>query len=101
MYLGYNVSVNGISVDPSKVEAVRDFPPLKDVSAVRSFLGLTSYYCRFISGFSKIAESLFSLTRKGIPFQWNDKSSDAVQKLKELLTNTPLMIFPKFDRVLS
>ena len=97
-YLGYNVSVNGISADSSKVEAVRDFPPPRDVSAVRSFLGLTSYYRRFVSGFSKIAEPLFSLTRKGIPFQWNDKCSDAFQKLKELLTNAPLLIFPKFDR---
>ena len=60
-YLGYNVSVGGISADSSKVDAVKRFPTPNDVSSLRSFLGLASYYRRFIPGFSKVAEPLFAL----------------------------------------
>ena len=67
-YLGYNVSVEGISADFSKVDAVKRFPTPNDVSSLRSFLGLASYYRRFIPGFSKVAEPLFALTRKDVTF---------------------------------
>ena len=49
-------------------------------------------------GFLKLQSHFFFLTRKDVPFQWNDKCSDAFQKLKELLTNAPLLIFPRFDK---
>lgn len=89
-YLGYNVSVDGISADPSKIEAVRDFPHPRDISTMKSFLELASYYCRFIPGFFKIAEPIFALTRKGVPFLWNNSYSDVFQKLKTLLSTAPL-----------
>ena len=56
------MSSEGISVDPSKVEAVENWPKPKSVSEVRSFLGLAGYYRRFVEGFSKIALPLTQLT---------------------------------------
>ena len=97
-YLGYNVSEGGISADPSKVDAVKRFPTPNDVSSLRSFLGLASYYRRFIPGFSKVAEPLFTLIRKDVTFKWSEICEKAFQQLKMLLTTAPLLIFPNFDK---
>ena len=67
-YLGYVVFKQGITADPSKVTAVREFPIPKGVRDLRSFLGLASYYRRFIPGFSRVAGPLFALTHKGNEF---------------------------------
>ena len=97
-YLGYNVSEGGISADSNKVDAVKRFPTPNDVGSLRSFLGLASYYRRFVPGFSKVAEPLFSLTRKDVTFKWSEICDNAFQKLKTLLTSAPLLIFPNFQK---
>ena len=97
-YLGYNVSEGGISADSSKVDAVKRFPTPNDVSSLRSFLGLASYYRRFVPGFSKVAEPLFALTRKDVTFKWSEICDKAFQRLKTLLTSAPLLIFPNFHK---
>ena len=53
-YLGHVVTKEGISVDPEKIKAIEDWPVAKDVTDVRSFMGITSYYRRFIEGFAKL-----------------------------------------------
>ncbi|WP_227642596.1 hypothetical protein, partial [Klebsiella pneumoniae] len=65
-FLGHVVSGAGISVDPSKVEAVSNWERPRTVFEIRSFLGLAGYYRRFIQNFSRIAVPLTRLTRKGI-----------------------------------
>ena len=64
---------DGILVDPSKIEAVKNWPRPASVSEVRSFLGLASYYRRFVEGFSKIAVSLTELAKKSVRFTWSDR----------------------------
>ena len=71
------VSSEGVGTDQSKVEAVMSWPVPKNVNQVRSFLGLCSYYRRFIRHFADIARPLHKLTEVGIKFDW----SDACQKL--------------------
>jgi hypothetical protein len=63
----------------------------KDVAGIRSFMGITSYYRRFIKGFSKIAYTITSLQKKGIRFTWSQKCQDNFDKLKGLLTTTPIL----------
>ena len=95
-YLGYVVTDQGISADPRKVEAIREFPTPCDLKALRSFVGLASYYRRFIPSFSKIAAPLFALTKKDAPFAWNCDCQNAFVSLKEAMTNAPVLVFPRF-----
>ena len=70
-FLGHIVGTEGIKVDPSKVEAVRDWPRPRNASEVRSFLGLAGYYWQFVEGFSKIASPMTELTKKNQRFAWS------------------------------
>ena len=67
-YLGHTISDQGVSPDAIKIEAVKNFPKPTDLKSLRSFLGLASYYRRFIPGFSAVANPLFKLTRKKVNF---------------------------------
>ena len=67
-FLGHIVSKAGVRMDPAKVEAIRSWPPLKNVHEVRSFMGLCSYYRRFIRHFAEIASPLHDLQKKRVSF---------------------------------
>ena len=97
-YLGYVVSQDGLSTDPKKVDAVQKFPTPTDLKDLRSFLGLASYYRRFIPHFSAIASPLFALTRKDVNFDWSPDCQQAFDRLKRLLTTAPVMTLPDFKR---
>jgi hypothetical protein len=90
-YLGHIVSEEGIVVDPKNIEAIKGWPRPKNISEVRSFMGLVGYYRRFIEGFSKIAHPITSLQKKGIKFEWTTKCEENFQHLKELLTSAPIL----------
>ena len=64
-YLGHIISEVGISVDPKKIEAIMNWKTPRNVTYVRSFMGLVGYYKRFIEGISKVAHSITSLQKKG------------------------------------
>ena len=70
-YLGFEVSRRGIQASPGKVRAIIDWPRPKGVHDVRSFLGLASYYRRFVRGFSEMARPLTALTRAGVDWEWS------------------------------
>ena len=67
-FLGHVVNKEGISCDPEKLQAIRDWPIPRNVRDVCSFLGIASYYRKFITGFSTIAAAMTNLTRKGVKF---------------------------------
>ena len=90
-FLGHVVSNEGIHVDPSKVEAIRNWEAPKTPTEVRQFLGLAGYYRRFIENFSKIAKPLTTLTQKDTKFNWEDKQEAAFQKLKQMLCSAPIL----------
>jgi hypothetical protein len=76
-YLGHVISGDGISVDPSKIEAIMNWPAPTSVTEVRSFMGLAGYYRRFVEGFSRVAHPITSLQRKGKKFEWTEKCERA------------------------
>ncbi|KAK2449583.1 hypothetical protein QL285_008768 [Trifolium repens] len=93
-FLGHAISQGGVSVDPSKVEAVLNWERPRNVSEVRSFLGLAGYYRRFILGFSELALPLTRLTRKGAAFNWDTACEVSFSTLKEKLTSAPVLVIP-------
>ena len=93
-FLGHVVSALGVSVDPEKVEAVMSLERPNSVFEIRSFLGLTGYYRRFIKDFSRLAALMTRLTRKEVEFDWDDRCEEAFQELKRRLTTAPILIVP-------
>jgi hypothetical protein len=89
-FLGHVVSPEGIVVDPSKVKEVSNWNPPTSVSEVRSFLGLASYYWRFILNFSNIAKPITELLKKGNKYVWSDACDEAYENLK-LLSTSPVL----------
>jgi hypothetical protein len=90
-YLGHFICSEGIVVDLEKIKAIMEWLVHKDVEDIRSFMGITRYYRRFIEGFCKIAYPITSLQKKGTKFNWSQKCQDSFNKLKELLTSTPIL----------
>jgi hypothetical protein len=78
-YLGHIISKDGIVVDPEKIEAIREWSSPNNVTKVRSFMGLSSYYRRFIVGFSRIAHPITSLQKKENKFQWTEECERGFQ----------------------
>ncbi|GJS74791.1 reverse transcriptase domain-containing protein [Tanacetum coccineum] len=93
-FLGHVVNRDGIHVDPSKVESVKNWKTPESPTEIRSFLGLAGYYRRFIENFSKIAKPLTLLTQKNKAYVWGDKQEEAFQILKEKLCNAPVLALP-------
>ncbi|GAX75269.1 hypothetical protein CEUSTIGMA_g2714.t1 [Chlamydomonas eustigma] len=95
-FLGYLVSAQGLSVDPKKVSAVADWPLPSDLTSVRSFLGFTGFYRRFIRDYAKLAAPLTDLTRSTIPFPpvLPPSAVDSFNQLKAALLSAPLLLIP-------
>ncbi|MCO5574133.1 hypothetical protein L7F22_027912 [Adiantum nelumboides] len=81
-------------MDPAKFKAIKSWTNVKTVHDIRSFLGLCSYYRRFIRHFVEIASTLHALTHKGVTFKWTTKEITAFKHLKEKLTSDPVTILP-------
>ncbi|GJU48056.1 putative reverse transcriptase domain-containing protein [Tanacetum coccineum] len=93
-FLGHVVNRDGIHVNPSKVESVKNWKTLESPTEIRSFLGLAGYYQRFIENFSKIAKPLTLLTQKNKTYVRGDKQDEAFRILKEKLCNASVLALP-------
>ena len=78
-------------MDPKKIEATMNWPTPRNVTDVRSFMGLAGYHKRFIEGISKVAHAITSLQKKGIKFEWTLRCEESFQQLKSLLTSAPVL----------
>ncbi|XP_073017499.1 uncharacterized mitochondrial protein AtMg00860-like [Primulina eburnea] len=94
VFLGHVISQHGISVDPSKLEAVLNWARPTNVSEIRSFMSLAGYYRRFIENFSKIARPVTQLTQKNQRFIWSDECESSFVELKKRLTSAPVLTIP-------
>ena len=98
-YLGYVVKRGGLAVDPEKVRAVRDLAPPTNRTLLKSFLGLTSYYRRFIRAYAEATEPLYRLLRgKPETFVWATEQQEAFEKIKTALTTAPLLVHPDWTK---
>nr|WP_253310135.1 reverse transcriptase domain-containing protein [Rickettsia endosymbiont of Ceutorhynchus assimilis] len=99
-FLGHVVSEEGIQVMEGKIDAVRDWPKPRDKHELRSFLGLCSYYRRFVEGFAKIAAPLHRLTEEKSTFNWTQECDSAFRKLKGALCTSPVLSYPDYKGML-
>ncbi len=83
-----------MGVDPAKTEAVEQWPTPTSVKDVRAFLGLASYYRRYIPGFSTVAAPLTNLARQGVDLVWDDACEGSFQTLKAALITAPILTYP-------
>ena len=96
-YLGHLITPRGLLPNPKKVGAVVDFPVPTSVTQVRQFVGLASYYRRFIEGFARIAAPLHQLTKQDVEFQWAGECQGALDMLKQKLVEAPVLVYPDFN----
>ena len=97
-YLAFVIDEQGIKPDQKKVEAIRSLPVPTCVGEVRSFVGMCSYYRRFIPNFSQIAESIIALTRKYAHFKWTNVHQKAFEFIKDSLTTVHLLVYPNCNK---
>ena len=97
-YLGFIITPEGIEVDPANTAKVAQFPPPADKTDVRSFLGLTSYYRKFIKNYAFIARPLHDLTKEDVEFLWTEVHQKAFEDLRSALVSPPILAFPNFDK---
>lgn len=98
-YLGHILTTNGLMPQKDKIEAIASYKTPKTVKQLQSFLGLASYYRKFIKDFSKIASPLFRSTEKGKKFIWNQEQQQAFDLLKTTLTGDSILIYPNFSEI--
>ena len=93
-FLRHIILEEGIRVDPKKIEVIIECKPKRNVTKVRSFLGLASYYRRFVKGFLMTVPPMTRLLQKNVRFEWSEKCQVSFEKLKAFLTEAPVFTQP-------
>ena len=97
-FLGHIVSGEGTEPMWDKVEAIVKLPRPTTVSEVRSFIGMATYYCKFLDHYSHVKKPLTALTKKDVVFQWGVEQEDAFQEIKRMLISAPVLQEPDWNR---
>lgn len=96
-YIGHFITPQGLKTNWRLMTAVKEFPRPWGIQEVHRFLGLSSYYRRFIAGFSQIAQPLYALMCKGAMFHWSDDCEQAMVALKDKLSEAQVLAYPSFN----
>ena len=96
-FLGHVINSSGVSTDPKKTECVKNWHTPQSVTEVISFLGLCSYYRRFVQDYSEIAKPLYKLTEKDKHFVWSEAAETSFNTLNDKLTTSPVLAHPDFS----
>ncbi|GBG86598.1 hypothetical protein CBR_g41663 [Chara braunii] len=98
LYLGHEISAEGLKPDDAKVASIRDWPRPQSVTEMRSFLGMTGYYRTFVKNYSIVTAPLTDLTRLDTPWEWTNKCEAAFRHLKHALTHYEVLKLPDPDK---
>ena len=93
-YLGHVISSEGVKCDPAKIEAVKQWHPMKTTRQVKSFLGMVCYYNKFIKNYAEVSRPLYDLLVKNRKFVWGEAQQEAFEKLKQALISAPILAYP-------
>ncbi|XP_070020796.1 uncharacterized mitochondrial protein AtMg00860-like [Nicotiana sylvestris] len=93
-FLGHVIVEGRIKVDQQKIQAITDWPPPKDIHALRAFLGLCNFYRQFLKSYSLIAVPLTKLLKKVMPWDWGPRQAEAFNALKVAMSSSPVLAFP-------
>lgn len=95
-YLGHIISKDGVAADPTKLQAIQNWPTPRSISALSGFLGLSGYYRRFVLNYATLASPFTDLLKKH-QFEWNAQAQSAFQALKSAMTTLPVLALPDFS----
>ncbi|GBG70698.1 hypothetical protein CBR_g7997 [Chara braunii] len=98
LYLGHEISAEGLKPDDARVTNIRDWPRPQSVTEMRSFLGMTVHYKTFVKNYSILAAPLTDLTRLDTPWEWTDECKAAFRNLKHVLTHYEVLKLPDPDK---
>src|SRR6266498_4374791 len=101
-FLGHIISKDGIRIDPEKIAKMVSIPSPTNLKQLQFRLGLFSFYCKYIKGFSDITRPMYELTRKDnetlIPFEWTDQKQRTFKKIKKRMITASVVAHPNFDK---
>ena len=97
LYLGHIIGLDRVRVHEEKIRAIRVWPEPRNVTELRGFIGICTYYRKFVRGFSQLAAPLTDLTKKGA-FSWSDTAQRAFDRLKEVMSSCPVLALLDFTQ---
>ena len=97
-FCGYVINSNEISTQASKIQAIKEWPPLSNPKEVRSFLGLCGFYQMFIPGYARIVTPLTDLLKKNTAWKWEDIEKLAFEQLKTAMCRTCQLAYPDMSK---
>jgi hypothetical protein len=97
-FLGFDIDEKGIRPCKEKFKAMKEYPVPRNTKQTKRFLGMSSYYRKFIPNYSKITEPINRLLKKNCKFIWSEECERNFQLLKSLLINTPILVYPNFAK---
>ena len=96
LYIEHIISQDGVKVDMEKIKSIIEFPRPKNLTTLRGFIGICTYYRNFVKGFSQLILPLTNLTKK-YAFQWHKGAEKTFQRMKEVISNCPILALPSFS----
>jgi hypothetical protein len=97
LYLGHVIGAQGVQVHWDKIQVIRDWPLPRNITELKSFMGLCTYYWRYVKGFSQLTAPLTDLTKKGA-FEWSDEAQAVFDRMKDIMSSCPVLAFPDFTQ---
>lgn len=91
-HLGHLIDDDGIRPDPNKLDAIDKFPSTHDITSLKSFLGLASYYWRFVPGFARLATPLYKLLKRGVKWNWTNQEQQAMRIIQNSIIKAPTLV---------